>query len=38
MNIAYKNTDKRFWSKITYSSYHKPSQQIFSYEIKVKAS
>lgn len=26
-----------FWNKITCSSYHKPSIEIFSYEIKVKA-
>ena len=29
--------NKRFWNKITYSAYHQPSPQIFSYEIKVKA-
>ncbi len=29
--------NKNFWNLITSSSYHKPSQQIFSYEIKCKA-
>jgi len=29
--------NKSFWNKITCSSYHKPSLEIFSYEIKVKA-
>lgn len=29
--------NKTFWNKVTCSSYHKPSQQIFSYEIKAKA-
>jgi SAM-dependent methyltransferase len=29
---------KAFWNKVTCSSYHKPSPQIFSYEIKVRAS
>ncbi len=28
---------KNFWNKVTCSSYHKPSIQIFSYEIKCKA-
>jgi len=27
-----------FWNKVTCSAYHKPSQQIFSYEIKCKAN
>lgn len=31
-------TNKNFWNKVTNSSYHKPSVQIFSYEIKCKAS
>ena len=30
-------SNKNFWNKITCSSYHKPSVQIFSYEIKCKA-
>ncbi len=30
--------NKNFWNKITGSSYHKPSPQIFSYEIKCKAN
>jgi SAM-dependent methyltransferase len=30
--------NKSFWNKITCSYYHQPSIQIFSYEIKVKAS
>ena len=29
--------NKDFWNKVTCSSYHKPSSQIFSYEIKCKA-
>jgi len=29
--------NKKFWNKITCSSFHQPSPQIFSYEIKVKA-
>ncbi len=29
-------SNKSFWNKITCSSYHKPSLEIFSYEIKVK--
>lgn len=29
--------NKKFWNIVTASSYHKPSQQIFSYEIKIKA-
>jgi len=29
--------NKNFWNKITCSAYHRPSPQIFSYEIKVKA-
>lgn len=29
--------NRHFWNKITSSSYHQPSPQIFSYEIKVKA-
>ena len=29
--------NKRFWNKITSSSYHKPSPDIYSYEIKCKA-
>ncbi len=28
---------KSFWNKVTSSSFHKPSPQIFSYEIKAKA-
>jgi len=30
-------TNVDFWNKVTCSSYHKPSQQIFSYEIKCRA-
>jgi len=30
--------NKRFWNLITLSSYHKPSPQIFTYEIKAKAT
>jgi len=30
--------NKTFWNRVTCSSYHKPSPQIFSFEIKVKAS
>jgi len=29
--------NKGFWNKVTGSSYHAPSPQIYSYEIKVKA-
>lgn len=29
--------NKKFWNKITCSSYHLPSPEIFSFEIKVKA-
>lgn len=29
--------NKNFWNKVTGSSYHRPSVQIFSYEIKCKA-
>ncbi len=29
--------NKNFWNKVTCSSYHQPSPQIFSYEIKVRA-
>ncbi|MCS7232153.1 MAG: hypothetical protein RMJ67_08465 [Elusimicrobiota bacterium] len=29
--------NKNFWNRVTSSSYHKPSPQIFSYDIKVKA-
>ncbi len=31
-------SNKKFWNKITASSYHKPSPDIFSYEIKVFAN
>lgn len=36
--LAFFKFNKLFWNKVTNSSYHKTSPQIFSFEIKVKAS
>ncbi len=36
--LRYYKAKKKFWNKITASSYHRPSPQIFSFELKALAS
>jgi len=36
--LKYYKWKKKFWNKITASSYHRPSPQIFTFELKVLAS